>query len=1039
MQSSAMQLRQRTTSEFSAGERSDRLVKDSVAFSLPTVHVMPAEPLSPSSLPPDIPKGRDSNGGNPVNPVVSGIHAINIKLDQLMQEQAGLRHEVSSMMHNFHALVSSSTVSGPLKQKSRPQTPSQHNRSQRAATLAGLPGHMLSSRSLLQAAYRPPVQSLRSNSAELHGFDGGTTSHAITSHGIDRYGDLRAVDAASVCGSNGAPGQLPATQWPTGILIRKELEQAATADHMTSVSSLIARQTVLDSKEEPRKRKQHKCACEPLDPDNLFVTLFDVLTSVVLVHDLILTPYVAVFDEESPMIANMTLFAAAFWTLDFILGFCIGYHNKGELVSDWSAIVKNYVASWCVPNLAILAFDYTSILSTAGNDTRLLKMLRLIKVFRLVRLLRLVDKISVWCALSRRGRTALQVLKLISGVLTYNHFVACVWLFIGTNAASDTGGHWLDYMVSGSIPLSELSDRYQYVTALHWTIAQMTPGPIDIVAVNTIEQVFNNVVLVCGLFFGSLIVSLCSGQIMQLVIAQRDATMKMEALEKLLHTNAVHPRLALRVKRQVMEKMSEAMHVQEDSVKALHDLSSHLRLQLMCATRKPHLLRHPLYRIWEEVDPTSFSQLCGEAVSFDHLTLEDELFLVTDEALFAYFIIDGAFVYRQSPEFAKVEHEEEVSTGAKVWVCEAVLWSHWTHVGDMIATTSSQLLTVDADQFLKVISKKSAVTEIAKQYGRQFHLRIISAIPPHAHWPSDLEVPFTGGHYANDLITHEVGLGLYNRAKAELRSKISDELLHSLEQELKQEKCTLNVDPNGQLERVVTVVTLKIFQEDGAFLAQLGRCGGSSGLKFSCELPGTKRCMSELPQVSLQKVLDRELKAISPFIELLDTQHETVTKESPKYGMNTRYIRTIHEARLLQDCSWDDTLIIYGSKSEKHGQNSARENMLATPTMAASASQSPSPRRLTKGSDKAERASLHSLKSTGSPHRTSPSAPIRSDTIYLLRHDQMAHVYAFLSEEEYKLYTDATEAERLKSWVEGLLQSVDLEVDLTEKRWFGDC
>ena len=45
----------------------------------------------------------------------------------------------------------------------------------------------------------------------------------------------------------------------------------------------------------------------------------------------------------------------------------------------------------------------------------------------------------------------------------------------------------------------------------HWTLSQMTPGNIDVVAGNSVERVFNSGVLFVGLLFVSMTVSLFSG------------------------------------------------------------------------------------------------------------------------------------------------------------------------------------------------------------------------------------------------------------------------------------------------------------------------------------------------------------------------------------------------------------------------------------------------------------------------------------------------------------------------------------------------
>eukprot|EP00971_Amphidinium_carterae_P264423 5245475-Amphidinium_carterae.1 len=76
----------------------------------------------------------------------------------------------------------------------------------------------------------------------------------------------------------------------------------------------------------------------------------------------------------------------------------------------------------------------------------------------------------------------LQVSKIVFGVLIYNHFVSCLWLFIGRRVQSDTGEGWLDYLVEGE-PLSEQSFKYQYVTSFHWTVGHAMRPVYSITAI----------------------------------------------------------------------------------------------------------------------------------------------------------------------------------------------------------------------------------------------------------------------------------------------------------------------------------------------------------------------------------------------------------------------------------------------------------------------------------------------------------------------------------------------------------------------------
>ncbi len=49
------------------------------------------------------------------------------------------------------------------------------------------------------------------------------------------------------------------------------------------------------------------------------------------------------------------------------------------------------------------------------------------------------------------------------------------------------------------------------------------------------------------------------------------------------------------------------------------------------------------------------------------------------------------------------------------------------------------------------------VAMTTKDYGSNFYIRIVSAQPPYASYPDDLQVPFTE---PGDLLSNDIGIGL---------------------------------------------------------------------------------------------------------------------------------------------------------------------------------------------------------------------------------------------------------------------------------------
>merc|ERR1719336_3001176 len=153
-------------------------------------------------------------------------------------------------------------------------------------------------------------------------------------------------------------------------------------------------------------------------------------------------------------------------------------------------------------------------------------------------------------------------------------------------------------------------------------------------------------------------------------------------------------------------------------------------------------------------------------------------------------------------------------------MCEAALWSQWIHVGTLVGTKACHLLALSASGLLKVLHDHKFIGALTAQYGKNFHVRVTSAVPPHSPWPTDLKVHFTD---VGDLLSQTVGIGLFRRALQNGTLSLSAEDEAYLESELRNDKCTLQYSDDGsRLERVVSVSNVSLSRVDGTILHQIG-------------------------------------------------------------------------------------------------------------------------------------------------------------------------------------------------------------------------
>merc|ERR1712242_450236 len=96
------------------------------------------------------------------------------------------------------------------------------------------------------------------------------------------------------------------------------------------------------------------------------------------------------------------------------------------------------------------------------------------------------DKLSVFVQ-SKEAHVVLTVSGMLSVILWSNHVIGCLWYIMGIYAGSDTGLTWLS---DGGAAYTEAGKLYEYTTALHWAITQMTPASMEVTPKSSSERIF---------------------------------------------------------------------------------------------------------------------------------------------------------------------------------------------------------------------------------------------------------------------------------------------------------------------------------------------------------------------------------------------------------------------------------------------------------------------------------------------------------------------------------------------------------------------
>lgn len=243
---------------------------------------------------------------------------------------------------------------------------------------------------------------------------------------------------------------------------------------------------------------------KPLDPQSLFVSIWNSVLMFFIFYELMAVPFELAFDntEFEYVFRNIEWVETIFFFIDMGLGFCTSWYQDGVLVSDRRLIAWYYLKSWFIIDFLCcfpfqLLFEYHII----GADRALITVLGLLRAFKIVRIGKFFkikgafSKMQDFVQLSGEISGIMRLLKLIFTIVFIAHWCACIWYLIGLHPGNgDDGQSWI--LTYG---LEESRTDQKYVKSLYWSIATLlTVGYGDIVATNMSEQIYSIFVMLLG-------------------------------------------------------------------------------------------------------------------------------------------------------------------------------------------------------------------------------------------------------------------------------------------------------------------------------------------------------------------------------------------------------------------------------------------------------------------------------------------------------------------------------------------------------------
>ena len=343
-----------------------------------------------------------------------------------------------------------------------------------------------------------------------------------------------------------------------------------------------------------------------------------------------------------------------FWSLDCVMSLITGVTVRGVIVMRFSRILIVYLKGWFILDLLVIGPDWLFTIaalvtntrdSGGGNVGRLVRIFRVLRVARLLRLAklqRLASKIKDRIE-SELTFILVSIAKLMTLLVTVNHFIAAVWYSMGLLSEELEMRSWLSYLGNKA---NDENVGELYTLSFHWSICMFTPGGMAVQPQNFVERTFAIIVLIFGMVVFSAFVSSLTAAIGQLKALQGDRSRDLWVLRKYLNQRGLDRRLAYRTLWYAEHVCSKGPNLlAESQVALLASLTVQLRSEVKFHAVFSCVHTHPL--LWH-ITQTSNAMLAKFVA-----TVLSERLLATNDWLFNNDAAEShMYIVKEPPRFA---------------------------------------------------------------------------------------------------------------------------------------------------------------------------------------------------------------------------------------------------------------------------------------------------------------------------------------------------------------------------------------------------
>jgi len=441
-----------------------------------------------------------------------------------------------------------------------------------------------------------------------------------------------------------------------------------------------------------------------------------VLTDAVTIPLLLMVLPQTTLSHELDVISNV------FWSCDIVGAFFTAVYINSELSFRYSTISSRYLRTWFVPDMLIVMSEWIS-LTVQANRTGSWTIFRVLKGCRVLRLVRAVKVESILREQLKRVNSQvllhmLYLVELVFGFIILNHWMACMWFYLGETMQTVYGHGWFE---ERQVDASASPYSTGYVLALHWSVANFHGGT-DVVPGNKIERIVALISLILGMLIFSFFVSVSTDIIIAVRHSRKKMIETMEAIHRFFDRHTVSPNLVVGVKRYLAR--NEQYDWVEDR-ELLKPLPLQLRKAVLTEARAASVEKHPFFLWMGSIHTTAFRDVCHMGFTSSLNFSGEAVFEMSDAIENMFFVESGTLKYTlmefnhslRAPSIRV--HSSIVGTprdtitngrfGAEKltkrdWICEPALWIQgWQTRGRLLALTNSIMISLDVAHFAQVL------------------------------------------------------------------------------------------------------------------------------------------------------------------------------------------------------------------------------------------------------------------------------------------------------------------------------------------------